>query len=136
MAERVSAGLSAASQGRRFGTTVGAAFIGLAALMAWRGSDTLWVVFAGVGVMLVLSGLVIPRALGPIERAWMAFALILSKFTTPVIMGVVYIGVITPIGALRRTFGGHPLVHAELNAGFWRPRPEGARRSKSMRRQF
>jgi hypothetical protein len=83
-----------------------------------------------------MAGLIIPTSLGPVERAWMALAHAISKLTTPIVMGVMYLLVITPVGALRRSFGGNPLVHSSTAGTFWQPRPEGKRRSNSLSRQF
>ena len=57
-----------------------------------------WVI-AGV---LVLWGLVAPTTLKPVYRGWMRLGLLLSKVTTPIIMGVVFYLVITPTGIWRR----------------------------------
>jgi hypothetical protein len=125
-----------ATQGRRFGLTVGGAFLLLAAFAMWRGHPTTTTVLGSIGAALVLAGLIVPAHLGPVERGWMRLAHAISKVTTPIVMGVMYLLVITPVGALRRTFGGNPLVHAERERSFWRERPAGRRRSASMQRQF
>jgi hypothetical protein len=135
MAERIPARLTAAA-GRRFGLTVGGAFVVIAAISWWRGHPTVSSVIAALGLVLVVAGLIVPTSLGPVERAWMALAHAISKVTTPIVMGVMYLLVMTPMGILRRIFGGNPLVHQEVNASFWRSRPEGARRSNSLKRQF
>jgi hypothetical protein len=85
---------------------------------------------------LVAAGLVIPTYLGPVERAWMQLAHVISKITTPLVMGAMYLVVLTPAGLLRRAFGGNPLVHQANADGFWRERPTGRRQSADMRRQF
>jgi hypothetical protein len=45
----------------------------------------------------------------------MKLAHALSKVTTPIFMGIVYFVVLTPIGFIRRSFGGNPLVHKAEN---------------------
>jgi hypothetical protein len=125
-----------AAEGRRFGLTVGAAFLVFAAIAWWRGHPTTASVLGTPGILLAASGLVIPTLLGPVERAWMGLAHAISKVTTPIVMAVMYMGVLLPVGVLRRSLGGNPLVHAEQAHGYWRSRPETARRSGSMRRQF
>ena len=134
MAERVPARLTAA-QGRRFGLTVGGAFLVIAAIAWWRGHPTATTIVGALGGALALAGLVIPTHLGPVERAWMRLAHAISKVTTPLVMGIMYLLVLTPTGLLRRAFGGNPLVHREADAGFWRTRPEG-RRAGDLTRQF
>jgi hypothetical protein len=135
MAARVSARLTP-QQGRRFGLTVGGAFLTFAAIAWWRESPTAMSIFAALGGTLGFAALVAPAHLGPVERAWMALAHAISRVTTPIVMAVMYFVVITPSAIARRAFGGNPLVHAPAPIGFWKPRPAGSRRSKSMERQF
>lgn len=125
-----------AAQGRRFGLTVGAAFLVFAGVAWWRDHPTMTMVLGSLGGGLALLGLVIPGQLGPVERAWMALAHAISKVTTPIVMGAMYLLVLFPVGVLRRGFGGNPLEHAEESGSYWRTRQEGSRRSASMERQF
>ena len=135
MAAGVPARLTAA-QGRRFGVTVGGAFLVLAVIAWWRGHPMTTQVLGSLGVVLVLAGLLVPTRLGPVERAWMGLAHAISKVTTPIVMAVIYFVVLTPVGVMRRTIGGNPLSHAERERSFWKTRPANARRSASMERQF
>ena len=133
MAERVPAGLTAA-QGRKFAFTVGGAFVVLAAIVWWREHPTLLKIFGGLGGAFLLGGLVAPTQMGPVERAWMGLAHLISKVTTPIFMGVIYFVVITPISLLMGLFGKRPLRVA-AGASYWQTRPENKRRS-DLTRQF
>ena len=135
MATRVSAGLTA-SEGRRFGFTVGAAFLLLGLAAFWRGHQWTGTVLASLGTGLVIAGLLVPTRLGPVESVWMRLAHAISRLTTPVVMGVMFMLVITPIGMLRRAVGGNPLVHQPRGDGFWIPRAGESRKSSSLNRQF
>ena len=134
MAAGVPARLTAA-QGRRFGLTVGGAFLVFAAIAWWRGSATALNVFGGLGAVLSVAGLVIPTHLGPVERAWMKLAHLISKVTTPIVMGGMYLLVLTPVGLLRRTLGGNPMVHTAAGGSYWKSRPAGSR-AGNLTRQF
>ncbi len=124
------------AQGRRFGFTVGIAFLVFTGIAWWRDHPTAATVFGSLGGVLVLAALTLPRHLGPVERAWMGLAHAISKVTTPIVMGVIYLLVLTPVGLLRRTLGKDPMVHQPATSGYWHSRPEGRRRTASMRRQF
>lgn len=134
VATGIPAGLTVA-QGRRFGLTVGAAFLALAAVIWWRDHLRTAAVFGALGGTLSLAGLLIPQHLGPVERGWMRGAHAISKVTTPVVMGVMYLLVLTPFGVLRRIFSGNPLTHRPGDTGYWKPRPAGRGRGK-LTRQF
>lgn len=134
MAAGVPARLTVA-QGRRFGLTVGGAFLVFAAIAWWRGSPTATNVFGALGAVLSVAGLAVPTMLGPVERAWMKLAHLISKVTTPIVMGVMYLLVLTPVGLLRRTLGGNPMVHTPDGGSYWKSRPAGSR-AGNLTRQF
>jgi hypothetical protein len=123
-----------AAAGRKFGFTVGIAFLVLAAVARWRGHPTTFAVLGSMGAVFVAGGLVVPTLLGPVERGWMQVALAISKVTTPIFMGIVYFVVLTPIGLLRRTFAGSPLVHRSGPSGYWADR--SASPPSELERQF
>lgn len=134
LAERLPARLSA-REGRRFAFPVGLAFLALAALLRWRGRETLPLFLGGLGAGLLAAGLLLPARLGPLQRAWMGLAHGISRVTTPIFLGVVYFLTIVPIGLLRRAFGHNGLVRRERGGGYWVERPAD-RRASDLKRQF
>ena len=96
---------------RDFGLVTGAIIAGLFGLFFP------WVFDAGIprwpfvtGGTLALWGLLHPPSLGPVYRNWMKFGLLLSRFTTPVIMGIVFFLVVAPMGLVMRMFGKDPMA--------------------------
>ena len=133
---RVGAGVPARltpREGRKFAFTVGVAFLALAGLMWWRGRMPGILVFGVLGGVLLLAGLIVPGHLGPVYRAWMGLAQLLSKVTTPIFMSVVYFVVITPVGYLRRLLGKPPLGAPGATGTVWTERPRDQRRSDLLR---
>ena len=63
-----------------------------------------------VGGVLALWALIAPDTLRRVYRIWMRFALILSRITTPLIMGLVYCLVITPVAFIMRIMGKDPMA--------------------------
>jgi len=124
-----------AADGRRFGLTVGGAFLLFAAVAWWRGRPSTTAVLGALGGALVIAGVVIPTCLGPVERGWMRLAHLISTVTTPIVMAAMYLLVLTPIGVARRMLGGNPMHHQPGASGYWRPRAEG-RRTGNLTRQF
>jgi hypothetical protein len=97
---------------------VGVAFLALAALLYfWRQRETAGAVVASLGVLLIVAAVALPARLGPVHRAWMGFARLISRVTTPIVMGVVFFIVVTPIGELMRLFGRRPLERRERDGG-------------------
>lgn len=123
-----------AADGRKFGFTVGIAFLVLAGILAWRGHAPVAAAFAGLGVLLLAGGVAIPSHLGPVYRTWMAGARAISRVTTPLVLGLVYFLVLTPTGLLRRVLGGDPLRHPESGNSYWAHRQDDGR--SDLERQF
>lgn len=123
MASGIPARLTPA-EGRKFGFTVGAAFLVLAAITWWRDHAVLLRVFGSVGIALIAAGVLIPGLLGPVQRAWMGLAHAISKVTTPIVMGIVFFVVITPVGLLMRLFGRNPIRHQAVDRSYWAGRDE------------
>lgn len=132
MAERVPARLTAA-QGRRFAFPVGGAFLALGGILWWRDAPTVASVLGALGGVLLLAGVVAPARLGPVERGWMRLAHAISRVTTPIVMTIAWLLVITPVGLVRRTLGSNPMRHRPTGDGYWKPRAAGARRSDLTR---
>jgi hypothetical protein len=123
-------------EGRRFGLTVGAAFLTLAAVTAWRAHPLEARGFGVLGGALVLAALLAPAQLGPVRRGWLALADAIASVTTPVFIGIVYFVLLTPTGLLRRLVGYNRLVRPRAALSFWVVRATEARRRTDMERQF
>jgi hypothetical protein len=88
---------------RDFGLLTGAIFAALfGVLFPWL-LERQWPLWPWI-VLAVLGGVGIaaPLALKPVYKLWMRLGLLLSKITTPLILGLVFYLVISPIGLLRR----------------------------------
>jgi len=91
---------------RSFGITTGvivAVLFGL--FFPWLLSRSLpvwpWILCGTLSVW----GLVAPISLRPVYRIWMRFGLLMSRITTPIILGFVFYVVITPIALIRGVLG-------------------------------
>lgn len=87
---------------RSFGLTTGAmvaALFGLFFPWLLEHAVPLWP--WAVGGTLVLWGLLAPASLRPVYRGWMRFGLIMSRVTTPLILGLVFYVLITPVALIR-----------------------------------
>lgn len=63
-----------------------------------------------LGGTLAVWGLVHPLSLRPVYTGWMKFGLLLSRITTPLVMGIVFFLVVLPVGAVMRLAGKDPMA--------------------------
>ena len=88
---------------RRFGLTTGgivAVLFGVAIPWVFGLSFPLWPWI--VGGILGVWGLLAPNSLRPVYIGWMKFGLLLSRITTPLILGIVFFLVITPVAVFMK----------------------------------
>jgi hypothetical protein len=81
-------------------------FIGLW-LLSSRG--TIAVVLLVIAASLLVLELVWPRALVPLNRLWFKLGMLMGMVVSPLVMGIIFFLVITPIGLLRRLGGADSL---------------------------
>ena len=90
---------------RQFGLMVGGVFsvIGLWPMFLRGEPLRLWAVV--LGSLLILSGSLVPTWLAPVHRGWMWVGHVLGWINTRIILGVIFYGLITPIGIAFRMLG-------------------------------
>ena len=113
---------------RSFGLTVGGIFgvIGLWPLVFRSQDPREWALY--LAVALILPALVIPLVLKWPYRCWMAIGYVLGWVNTRILMGVVFVLIVTPMGFIRRNLGQDPMHRKfDREAGSYRvkrvPRP-------------
>lgn len=100
---------AAAGIGRGFGLVFATVFMAAALWPLTAGDAPRWWLLA-MAAALALSAATMPRRLAPAGRLWLAFGARLHQITSPVMLGILFFGVITPGGwLLRRIFGRDPL---------------------------
>lgn len=65
-----------------------------------------WMIFGILGALAIVT----PNWLRPVYKGWMRFGLALSRITTPIIMGIVFFLLITPMALVRRLLGKDPMA--------------------------
>jgi Saxitoxin biosynthesis operon protein SxtJ len=100
---------------RSFGLLVGGIFsvIGLWPMLLHGEPFRLWAVIIG-GLLMVFGGL-FPRVLVPVHQGWMWIGHVLGWINTRILLGVVFYGLITPIGIVFRLMGKDTMRQAFSN---------------------
>jgi hypothetical protein len=98
---------------REFGLTTGAAVVIIFGLFFPWMLERDWPVWPWViAVPLWLLALIHPLWLRWIYRGWMRFGLLASRVMTPVVLGIVFFGMISPMAMVRRLMGKDPMQRA------------------------
>jgi hypothetical protein len=126
-----------ASSDRTFGLVFAAFFLILATWPLLRGVPMRWWAFA-VALAFAAVALALPARLAPLNRLWMRLGLLLGKVVSPVALGIVFFGVLTPTAVLMRWRGKDPLrlARAPTSPTYWVLREPPGPAPQSMTNQF
>ena len=58
-----------------------------------------------VSIIFLILGILNSNILSPLNKAWFKFGLFLGKIVSPVVMGIVFFGVVTPIALILKIMG-------------------------------
>lgn len=86
---------------RAFGITFGVIFLALGALALYHSKSSALFALPAGGAFMALAFLK-PEALKPLNVLWFKFGLLLHKLINPIIMGILFFLVITPMALLCR----------------------------------
>ena len=122
---------------RAFGTFFSLVF-GVIAIFTYIEGVLLLAACSGLtSVLLIVSAVVKPRALTPLNKIWLRLGLYMGAVVNPMVLGVLFFGVITPMGILMRVYGRDELHLKETGKDtYWRVREEASKTSESFKRQF
>lgn len=89
---------------RSFGWTFTGLFVIAGIYGLWHGRGGLpWLL--ALAVLTAVVTLTRERWLTPLNRGWMAFGELLGRIVSPIVLGVIFFAVFTPVGVVMRFFG-------------------------------
>ena len=98
---------------REFGLTTGAAVVVIFGLFFPWVLDLDWPLWPWIVAAVFWSlALILPSWLRWIYRGWMRFGLLASRVMTPLVLGIVFFVMITPMAMIMRLMGKDPLRRA------------------------
>ena len=125
------------SSNRSFGFVFALAFAVIGLWPAMSGTAIRWWAIAIAASFLVI-GLAKPSLLSPLNRLWTQFGLLLNRITSPLLMGLIFFLVVTPIGLTMRLLGKRPLdLKFDPNArSYWIKREPPGPAPETMKNQY
>tara|TARA_B100001989_G_scaffold98030_1_gene68481 strand:- start:82 stop:465 length:384 start_codon:yes stop_codon:yes gene_type:complete len=89
------------SSNRSFGIVFFIVFLLIATYPLLKGNDVrFWSLLISFGFLIL--GIINSKILSPLNKLWFKFGLILGKIMSPLIMGIIFFVVVTPIGVAMR----------------------------------
>ena len=73
-----------------------------------------------ISLFFLFLGLINSKILNPLNKLWFKFGIFLGKVISPIIMGIIFFFVVTPIGLIMRIFGKDVLnLKFSKNKTYW-----------------
>ena len=121
------------SSNRNFGIVFFVVFLLIALYpLTYSGEIRVWSLI--ISLIFLILGLLKSKILTPLNKFWFKFGIFLGKIISPVIMGVIFFLVVTPIGLIMRSLGKDVLnLKYNKNKSYWIEKTE---LKSKMKNQF
>ena len=101
------------SSNRSFGIAFAFVFLLIAFYPLINSGETrIWSVL--ISLIFLILGILNSKILAPLNKLWFKFGIFLGKIISPIIMGIIFFLVVTPIGLLMRLLG-KDLINLKYN---------------------
>ena len=122
---------------KKFGLFFSFIFIFFSSYFFFKSNFILTYIFLFISFIFLLLGLFFPKYLSLLNKGWMIIGLILSKIVNPLVLGIIYFGLFTPIGLFRKLIGKDELnLKSEDVKTYWKKRDIINVKQSSFKDQF
>ena len=86
--------------------------------LTYEGEIRIWSLI--ISMIFLILGLLNSKILAPLNKIWFKFGILLGKIVSPLIMGIIFFFVVTPIGFIMRLLGKDVLnLKYNKNKSYW-----------------
>jgi len=126
---------------RSFGLVFAVVFVivGLLPIFTKAGEEDVIRIWAlVVAALFAIFAMTRPQLLSPLNKIWFRFGLLVNRVVNPLVMGLIFFFVVSPIGIIMRILGKTPLKKGfDRNAkSYWIHREPPGPAPETMKRQF
>ena len=87
-----------------------------------------------IALIFFILGILNSKILTPLNKVWMRFGILLGNFVSPIVMGIIFFGVVTPTGLLLKLFNKDILnLKENRNDTYWLKKDNS---NNNMKNQF
>ncbi len=137
MPERIVSAPPTLPSNRKFGWFFAAVFAAFGAYAYRKAWGELAATVLILSVLFAAAALVAPQLLSPLNRLWYALGLLLGKIVSPIVLGIIFFVLITPISLITRLFGRDELKMKKRPVdSYWVDRSPPGPSSDSFKNQY
>ena len=102
-----------------------------------RGAHNFAWVLGGLAILFCITAVTKPEWLLPLNKLWMRFGFLLGMIVSPLVLGILFFGLFTPISLSMRLFGRDELRLKPKSApSYWKVRDSSELTVDSFKHQF
>ncbi len=122
---------------RRFGFIFSFIFLVFGIYFFWNESKIYSYLLLALSIGFFLVTSINDKLLGPLNKAWMKLGVLLGMIVSPIVLGVIYFGLFTPIALFMKCFGRDELrLKIKTRSSQWRLRESDETKLGSFSDQF
>ncbi len=122
---------------RKFGFFFTAVFIAAGVYFLYEKSTSIGYAFIGLAALFFIITIIKSELLLPLNKLWMRFGLLIGMVVSPIVLGVIFFGMFTPIAFFMRLFGRDELrLKLKPRKSYWKIREPIAPSSETFKNQF
>tara|TARA_B100000401_G_scaffold416501_1_gene338881 strand:- start:4211 stop:4627 length:417 start_codon:yes stop_codon:yes gene_type:complete len=92
--------------------------------------------FVFIAIVFLLTTIIKPSLLFPLNKFWMIFANFLGRIISPIVLGLIYFGLLSPIAFIFKIFGRDELIlRIRKKDSYWIERKPSSH-NESFKNQF
>ena len=122
---------------KSFGFLFGSIFLIIAIYFIFQKNNYFSLISFLLSFSFLILSILKPTLLLPLNRLWMRFGLLLSLIVNPIVLGLIFFVLITPIGIVSRLFGRDELkLKLKDSNSYWMVPNSNNNIKKSFKQQF
>lgn len=105
---------------KKFGLTFAVIFLLIAIFFMINLNQFISLIFLGLSSLFIASAFILPKILYYPNLAWFYFGLLLGRVISPIILGIIFFIIITPVSIVSRLFGRDALFLKKVDkVSYW-----------------
>ena len=125
------------SNDKSFGLVFAVLFCVFGSYLLWIDFKIAAIIILSFAILFVALAYIAPQLLAPLNRRWSKLGALLGKIVSPIVLGVIFFVLITPISIIMRLFGRDELKMKKRSLdSYWVDRSPPGPSSDSFKNQY
>ena len=122
---------------KKFGLVISCFLILLGAYLFYKSFIYSGIVFIILSLIILGIAFIKPSLLTNLNKGWMLIGYLLGRIINPLVLGIIFFAIITPLGFFLRIFGRDELnIQSQSSNSFWKKRKLTRIQPSSLKNQF